>query len=378
MRVALNLLYLIPSVVGGTETYAVSLIHAMAGIDADNEYLVFVSADAAESPITPAPNFRRVVCGFRATRRPVRYAWEQLVLPHQLARWRVDLVHSLGYVGPLRPPCPHVVTIHDLNYRRQGESMSPTKRRLLGHFVEQTAVHADHVLTVSDFSRGEIATELGVDAARITVARNAGRLGAGTAARGAAARYHTGDAYVAAFSSSSAHKNIDRLIAAFARLAPAIPHRLVLIGHQPAHSRLAQEAARHGVADRVAFVGYVPDEDVLPLMRGADLFVFPSLYEGFGLPVLDAHLVGVPVACSSAGALPEVAGAGALLFDPLDVDAITAAMARGLRDTALRERLRRAGAENLKRFSWADTARTTLRVYERCVRRSPQVGVARQ
>lgn len=368
LRVGLNLLYLIPGVVGGTEAYAVSLIRALAALDSRNEYLMFVSREAAGLPIVDAPNFRRVVCGVHATRRATRYAWEQLLLPWWLRANRAQVVHSLGYVGPLVAPCRHVVTIHDLNYIHHGASMPAAKRRVLGGFVEGAARRADHILTVSEFSRRDIATHLGVPLDRITVTYNAGRSAgpaAGPGTNAVLARYGIRRPYLLAFSSQSAHKNIDGLVRAFARIAASVPHSLVLVGHAPAGATLLANAARAGVGERVVATGYVPDADVMPLLGGAELFVFPSRYEGFGIPVLDAQRAGVAVACSRAGALPEVAGEAAAYFDPDDIDDMAAVVARCLHDPAARADLRARGLRNVDRFSWARTARETLRVYER-------------
>src|SRR4026208_542657 len=116
MRVAINLLYLIPGVVGGTETYAISLMHALAEADTENDYVVYVNKGGADLDVTPAPNFRRVVCPFIALRRIVRYSWEQAVFPFQLRRENPDIVHSLGYVAPLAASARSVVTVPDLNY----------------------------------------------------------------------------------------------------------------------------------------------------------------------------------------------------------------------------------------------------------------------
>jgi glycosyltransferase involved in cell wall biosynthesis len=170
-----------------------------------------------------------------------------------------------------------------------------------------------------------------------------------------------------AFSSLSAHKNIPNLISAFARISSRVPHSLVLVGHLP-EKTWARSEMESAVSDRVIFTGYVPDSDVESLMRHASLFAFPSLYEGFGLPILDAQHAGVPVACSSAGALPEVAGKGAITFDPNSVDDIAMALERSLTDQTLRESLIAAGYENASQFSWDRTARQTLDVYEAVAR----------
>jgi glycosyltransferase involved in cell wall biosynthesis len=365
MLVALNLLYLIPGVVGGTETYARSLIQALAGEDDENEYVVFLSREAADLDVTPGPNFRRVVCPVVAMQRAQRYAWEQALLPVQLLRLRPDLLHSLGYVGPLAAPCPHVVTIHDVNFLGHKGRRTAVGRRAFRFFVERTAASAKRIITDSNFSGGEIVSHMNVPEHKIAVIHLAGRdipVQPPGGAAGSAIAAGIGRPYVLAFSSLSAHKNIPNLISAFARISGSVPHTLVLVGHLPEKSA-AREAMQAADDDRVVFTGYIPDSEVDSLMRGASLFAFPSLYEGFGLPILDAQLAGVPVACSSAGALPEVAGEGAVVFDPHSVDDMADSLLRCLTDGKLRESLVASGMRNARQFSWDRTARQTLEVY---------------
>lgn len=367
MLIALNLLYLIPGVVGGTETYARSLIHALAAEGKDNEYVVFLNRESADLDVTPGPNFRRVVCPFIAHRRAVRYAWEQAALPLQLMKASPDLVHNLGYVGPLAAPCPQVVTVHDLNYLGHKGRRTAVGRRAFQFFVETSVWRADRVITISEFSRGEIVRHLNVAADKVTVVHSAGReltdrcVGGQPEPISEAVR-NVSRPFVMAFSSLSAHKNIPRLIEAFARISGEVPHSLVLVGHLPENADIRAELERAG-SERVRFTGYLPDCDVRALMHDTSLFVFPSVYEGFGLPVLDAQHAGVPVACSSAAALPEVAGDGALMFDPLSVDDMAQALKRCLLDMDLREKLLERGRVNALRFSWGRAARETLDVY---------------
>ena len=363
MLIALNLLYLIPGVVGGTETYATSLIHALAKEYGENDYVVFVNKGAAELDVTPAANFRRVVCPFIALRRIVRYGWEQGVVPFQLHRERADLVHSLGYVSPLAGPGPQVVTVPDLNYMGHQGRHTTAGRRLLRFFVEQTVKRADHVITISEFSRGEIIRNLDVSEEKVTVTHLAGReteSGAAPTVSDAVTGIPT--PYIMAFSSLSAHKNIPRLVAAFGKIASVVPHALVLVGHLPENPEFRAELEAAG-SDRVRFTGYLPDDEVMSLMQNASLFAFPSLYEGFGLPILDAQHAGVPVTCSAVASLPEVAGDGAYLFDPNSVEAIADALKICLLDLDLRASLVDKGYRNAARFSWAKTARETLAVY---------------
>ena len=366
MHIALNLLYLLPGVVGGTETYARSLIRAFSRQQDDNEYSVFVNRESADLDVTPADNFSRVVCPINATNRAARYSWEQGAMPLQLLRAKPDLIHSLGYVIPLAASGPQVVTVHDVNYLGHKGWRTGVGRAAFRFFAERAVRRADRVIAVSRFSRDEIVKHMKVAPAKISVIHSAGKE-APRQKNGASATNDVvrsiGSPYIMAFSALSAHKNIPRLIAAFNRVSSVVPHDLVLVGHMPVKSGAREEIESVGESDRVHFTGYIPEADVAALCQNASLFAFPSLYEGFGLPLLDAQNAGVPVICSSAGALPEIAGDSALLFDPHSEEEIATALKRGLLDTDLRASLVAKGHENARKFSWDRTARETLDVY---------------
>lgn len=366
MKIGINLLYLIPGVVGGTETYAAGLLHGLAEIDRRNEYVVFVNREGESWPLPQAVNFTRVVCPVRASVRAFRYLFEQVRLPRLLARNRIDVVHSLGYVGPLFAPCPTVVTIPDLNYVAMKRTMPGVKRTVLRFFSIRSARRANRVITISHFSKEEICRILGLKPGKITVTHLAAmRQGDSTSSADWAectGRYRIQPPYVVAFGGRTLNKNIPALVRAFASLKDAFPHTLVLIGHLPSNVDLAIESSE--MRERVAITGYVPERHLLPLLRHADLFVLPSLYEGFGLPLLEAQQAGVATVCSTAGSLPEVGGDGALYFDPTSVEDMADAIRRCLADAALRSELVLKGKENLARFSWEKTARETLSVYQ--------------
>ncbi|HYC49935.1 MAG TPA: glycosyltransferase family 1 protein [Gemmatimonadaceae bacterium] len=366
MRVAVNLLYMIPGVVGGTETYARGLVGALPLVDEETEYIVFLNREAAGERLSDAPNVSHVVCPVTASRRAARYAYEQTVLPAQLAAHRVDLLHSLGYIGPLVSPCRHLLTVPDLNFVGHRDTMSARRRLFLRAMVGAAARRADHLLTISEFSRDQIVERYGLLMDGVTVTHLASRP-ASRPPEGviAAARQRHGlpTPYVVAFGSTFRHKNLTRLVEAFAVLALAHPHQLVLVG------RLADDVRARitelGLEPRVTCTGFVPDGDVAPIVAGAELLVFPSLYEGFGLPLLDAQALDVPVAASRAGALPEVGGDGAIYFDPERVSDIAAVVGGLLGDQAVRHELARRGAANVLRFSWERTARLTCETYHR-------------
>lgn len=367
MRVGLNLLYLIPGQNGGTQTYAESLINALAAIDAEDDFTVFVSAEGAALALPAQPNFHKVVCPVRAVRREVRYAYEQLVFPWRMRGCRLDVLHSLGYVGPLAASCPQVVSVHDLIYRGHQAGMTGRKQKALEFFVRQAVRRFSRIITISENSKREIVADNEINPEKITVTYLAGRPPAAPSTPAqrvpVLSRYGITAPYVLAFSSPNPVKNISRLLEAFAAACADLPHQIVLIGHPPAGTSFAAEAERVGLGGRVIAAGYVPGADIGPLLQGADLFAFPSLYEGFGLPVLDAQQEEVPVICSQAASLPEVAGDGALLFDPLSPEAIQEALRAGLLDEPLRARLRAQGRANAAKFTWERTARQTLDVY---------------
>jgi glycosyltransferase involved in cell wall biosynthesis len=251
--------------------------------------------------------------------------------------------------------------VPDLNYIRHQGRHTAAGRRVLRFFVEQTVKRADHVITISEFSRDEIIRNLEIPEDKVTVTHLAGR----ESSNGAGADENVSAIpapYIMAFSSLSAHKNLPRLVEAFHKIIDVVPHSLVLVGHMPENPEF-RAALEGAIGDRVKFTGYLPDDQVASLMKNASLFAFPSLYEGFGLPILDAQHAGVPVTCSAVAALPEVAGDGAYLFDPLSVDEMADALKACLVDQDLRASLIEKGFHNAARFSWDKTARETLAVY---------------
>jgi glycosyltransferase involved in cell wall biosynthesis len=372
MRIGINLLYLLPGIVGGTETYAAGLLHGMAATAPDDEFLIFVNQDATDWPIPAAANFTRIVCPVDGKNRGARYLFEQLRLPGYLRRHQLDLVHSLGYVGPRFCPCPSVLTIPDPNYIDLAHTM-PMHRRLPLRFLStQAARNADAVITISNFSRKRLSETLHLPASAINVIHLAPRLemSAGDAIDWPELRnqYNIREPYLVAFGGGAIHKNIPTLLNAYTAIHGKYPHALVLIGHLPSNVELSAFKHQPSHEPRVIVTGYVPGEHIRPLLSHAELFIFPSLYEGFGLPVLEAQQAGVVVACSTAGSLPEVAGDGARYFDPYSVESITAEIDTCLSDTPTRDMLRRKGCENLQRFSWEKTASATVAVYRKALR----------
>ena len=387
MRVGLNLLYLLPGVVGGTQTYAEELIAALIELDDDTEYVAYVNREAHRGGpgslrLPDDPRLRLVGCEVDAVSRMRRYAFEQLRLPSLVRRDGVDVLHSLGYVAPLRLACPSVVTIHDLIYVGFAAAMSPARRVALRVFVRGSAHRAERVITVSAASRRQLLDDVDLDPGRVVVVHEAPRSRSRTGPDDGDPTPESGEVlsrlgvrppFVMAFGSVSPTKNLPRLVRAFARADPDGESRLVLVGHLPPDGEVRAVVEHEGLGDRVVCTGYLADGDVAALLGSARVFAFPSLYEGFGLPVLDAQQAGVPVVSSDRASLPEVAGEGALFVRPTSVPELADALRAVLTDRELAARLVAAGRGNVERFSWSRAAAETLDVY-RSAARDPGAG----
>jgi glycosyltransferase involved in cell wall biosynthesis len=367
MRVGLNLLYLIPSQVGGVERYAAGLLEALANLEEQHEYIVFVNQEAADWHLPDDSRFRRVVCSVQATSRWRRYLFEQIRLPWLLTQYRADIVHSLSYVTPLRTKIPSIVTIHDLNYKAFGDLMPLSKRLALTFFVRQSAIHANQIITDSHFSRQEILAAYKISPQKVHVLYPGAPTEKSTNNQFAAIRQQLkiDPPYIIAFSSRTPNKNIERLLQSF-RLAQQkhhLSHQLVLVGHLPPHLLPIIEEDN----SRIKITGYIDDQTLDQVLANAQLLVFPSIYEGFGLPILEAMVANIPVVSSTAGSLPEVGGEAARYFDPYDIESMAQAIAEVALKKELRHDLRTKAKANISRFSWPDTAAQTIELYKQAL-----------
>jgi glycosyltransferase involved in cell wall biosynthesis len=368
MKVGLNLLYLVPGETGGMETYARHLIPALAVLRSDLELVAFVNRETFDSlPRELEESALDVVLVQTDGRNRLRRTLaEQMVLPRMARARGLDVLHSLGSTAPARPGVASVVTVQDVIYALHPAAHTRAMRSGLRVLVPLGARRADRVIAISHSAAGEISDVLGLPAERIDVIHLAGRpAGPATVERELRQRFELGDApVVLSVSARRPHKNVPRLLRAFARVqSPAV---LVLPGYStPFENELTSLARELGIEKRVRFLGWVSDADLEGLYAAARCFVFPSLAEGFGLPVLEAMERGVPVACSNVSAIPEVADRAARYFDPMRVEEIAAAVDELLTDRSQAERLVQAGIERAKTFSWQRTAEATLATYER-------------
>ena len=353
----------------GTEHYSRQIIGHM--LAARSERFTFrLYAPAAPTPeamrgrAPPARDSRAV------TVRPLpgSWLWTHRALAWEVSRRPPHVLFVPAHVVPFLPPGllpPTVVTLHDIGYRYFPRAHTPLQRLYLELSTRWSAAAARRIIAVSRQTANDLQRFYGVPETRIRVIHEA-PMPRTTApdARRAPLCERPFALYVGTI---QPRKNLARLIEAFERLVrrQRIGWDLTLVGRRGWLSEEYEKmVAAKGLAGRVHFPGYLPDGAVAALMQSALFFVFPSLFEGFGLPVLEAQTTGVPVMCANNSALPEIAGDTALLVDPHDVDAIAAAMLRLSQDEALRQQLIAKGHENVKRFSWEKAARETLAVLE--------------
>ena len=365
MHVGLNLVFLVPGETGGMEVYARELIRALAP---SVRLTAFVGEEARGWS-----GLDEVVAPVRASRRVDWVRGEQQHLPRLARRAGVDLVHSLASTGPAWGSFRRVTTVHDLIYRIHPEAHFGMRSLGMRVLVPLAVRRSHRVIAVSRSTRDDLVRLLGVDPERVDVVYN----GLGSPPRPeialpeaeVRARHGLGDRrLVLSTSAKRPHKNLVLLLEALARMPSDRRPVAVLAGYRtPYEDELRARAHALGLDGDVRFTDWVADDELEGLYATATCLVFPSLYEGFGLPVLEAMARGVPVACSDRSSLPELAAGAALMFDPGDTAAAAAALERLVGDPAERERLAAAGRERARTFTWERAAAETAAVYERAL-----------
>ena len=375
MRVGLNLLYLVPGEVGGTEIYARRLIHALARVRPDTEWVLFGGAEAAPSLAAERwPGRVEVVrLPVRARIKPARVAYEMSALAAVAARTGVDVLHSLGTTSPLAGRTPRVVTIHDLIYLHFAGDFPASSRLALQRLVPLGARRASRVIAPSEATKRDVVEHCRVDPSRVDVVPEGGGMDDSepTPEADLRTRFGLGNAQVVlTIAPPLPHKNLDRLLEAHRAVAgPDGGPMLALVGHAGREGeRLRGRIRELGLEGRVRITGWVSDGDLEGLYRLAACCAYPSLYEGFGLPVLEAMRRAVPLACSNATSLPEVAGDAAEYFDPHDTGSMAAAIRRVLDDRERARELVERGRRRAEAFTWERAAEGTLASYERALR----------
>jgi glycosyltransferase involved in cell wall biosynthesis len=374
-HVGLNLIFLVPGETGGMEIAARELIPALlAEAPPGTRFTAFVNREAAAADGPWGELLPAVTVPVKARDRKQWVLGEQTLLPPLANRAGVELMHSLASTAPLWGRFRRVVTVHDLIYARFPDAHAGVRDKGMRVLVPWAARRSDRVIADSRSTRDDLVGLLGMERERVDVVplglgapQHADSLSEGDVR----ARFGLGDRHVVlSLSAKRAHKNLLALIGALARIVPQERPVLVLPGYPTAYENELRARTRALDLDAdVRFPPWVSAAELEGLWSIASASVLPSLYEGFGLPVLEAMARGVPVACSNASALPEVAGDAALLFDPREEAAIAAAIVRLLSEPALVERLRARGLARSREFTWQRTARLTLDSYARALGR---------
>jgi glycosyltransferase involved in cell wall biosynthesis len=358
---------------GGIGRYTRELLRALGEVDIATDYRLFYAAPAGESrqalPALPA--------NFSVRHLPFDDVWlarlwhrAQLPLPVEWITGRLDLFHSPDFtLPPTRRGTRTLLTVHDLSFVRDPDSALPVLRAYLNKVVPRSVARADHVLADSAATRADLMALYGTPPEKISVlysgvnpvfqpVRDPARLAA------VRARYGLGAApFILAVGTLQPRKNYARLVQAFAQGSLPEANLVIAGGKGWMSDAIFAEVERQRLGSRVIFPGFVADDDLPALYSAAAVLAYPSTYEGFGLPILEAYACGTPVVTSIAACLPEVAGEGALLVPPTDVAALAEALTRAYGDSALREQLVRAGAARVRQFSWHASARQLVALY---------------
>jgi glycosyltransferase involved in cell wall biosynthesis len=360
--------YDVTSMVGmrtGVGNYTRQLLAHMLAQDGEHDFLLLSNRPEATQDMPCSPRARALVQPL-----PSRMLWMQSALPRMLREVRPDICHYPNSIGPLASPCRYVVTIHDMTLSLLPRYHTWRKRLLVRPLIPLVARRAARVITVSEHARADIVRLLGIPAERVVAIPEAAAPNFRAAAPAEQARvrerYRLPGPYLLYVGTIEPRKNLARLLRAWHRLwrRGAIPHQLVLVGGRGWRDGAIYRAIRSiDCGDALRLAGYVPTADLPGLYTAADAFAFPSLAEGFGLPVIEAMACGTPTLISTARALQELAGGAALAVDPYDERAIEDGLERLLNDAALREQLRARGLRRAAEYSWEATARRTLAVY---------------
>ena len=378
MRVGIDARFITRHPRRGIGNYSLHVVNALVKLHPEVQFFLYIAIPDSEGILPRAPNVT-----VRQLKMPAYPLWEQIALPRAAREDRLDILHGLGNTAPMFVPAGvhMVLSLMDVMFLQTGEFVpKPTNRyqawgRHYRRFVSpRCARAADHVITISDFSRKDILDLIpGLDPARVHVtflscdAVFQHQRSTEPSPRSAADGPRP---YIFTLGANDPRKNTVRLVTAYLALVKehGIEHDLVISGYagweQSEALRLVKEA---GATERVKFLGFIDIQELVALYRNAALFVYPSLYEGFGIPLLEAFSSGCPVIASNVTSIPEVASDAALCVDPLSVEQIKTTMLQVLQDDALRASLVQKGYARARQFTWEETARQTFAIYEACL-----------
>ena len=361
----------------GLGRYTQEIVDNIIKLDQDNEYVIFLRRENFNEFQADEKRVKKVLADVR---------WyslaEQILMPYYIRRERLDLMHFPHFNVPVLCPVKFIVTIHDLILIKfptsRATALGPVfykMKNLAYRVVISLAVkRAEKVLTVSAYTKDEIAKQFKINSNKVTVTyEGVAELADANEfmdAGAALSKYGISQPYLLYVGNAYPHKNLEGLIKVFSEINKSLPDlKLVLVGKEDYFYRRLKQYAENFFAEggQIIFPGYVPDNELAALYANAALYVFPSFYEGFGLPPLEAMARGLPVASSNKTCLKEILGEAALYFNPDDETDMKNKIERALKDEKLRENLRNRGYEQARKYSWRDCAEKTLAAYKNCL-----------
>lgn len=353
---------------GGIGRYTEEVIRNLEQIDQINEYFIFLARDNFNDYQPKNPKFHKVSADFK-----VYGIFEQLLYPFLLYKYKLDLVHFPHFNAPIMYSKKFIVTIHDLIISHYPSSRATTLHPLLykaklgayNLLIQKVSKKADKILTVSNYTKNDIVKFLKASPDKIIVVYNGVDLpdkSAGDNCEDILQEFGIVDKYLLYVGSAYPHKNLEKLVEAFSVIKKDYPQLQFILGGKNSffYERLKQSVETTdnlaAIKDSIIFTDYLSDAKLACLYKKAELYVFPSLIEGFGIPPLEAQTYGVPVVSSNATCLPEILGDSALYFDPENISDMTGKICLALASTDIRNELIKKGTDNIKKYSWRKMA----------------------
>ncbi len=351
----------------GIHQYIAQVLRHLPWEEGEPTYVVFTQQ---KNLFVDVPGITAVSSRLSTGNRLLRILWEQIVWPWQARQHKLSLLHSMAFVTPLLSTCPAVITVYDLSFLHFPERFPVLQRLYLSSQTRRSCRRARRIITISESSRQDVHRFFGIPLNQIdVVVPGVDQVYRPLPASEVVAfrQQHNLNRFVLHVGTLQPRKNIPVLIEAMSQLDdPDL--KLVLVGGKGwLYDDIFRQVQALGLAERVIFTGYVPDDDLPLWYNAADLLVFPSVYEGFGLPVLEAMACGTPVIAANSSSIPEAVGKAGLLFAPDDVETLVSQMTAVLTDTDLHNKLRQQGLEQAQKFSWARAGRETAEVYQRAL-----------
>jgi glycosyltransferase involved in cell wall biosynthesis len=375
MRIGIDATALPPQPVGAGN-YIIQLIRALASLNVNDEFVIFAHQKGhALINLPEKDSFEWIIL---EDRNPgSRLIWEQTLFPQLVKKSGVNLLHSLHYTRPMKLPCASVVTFHDMTFFLYPELHTRAKRLFFPLAIRASARRADALIAVSESTRQDVIRVLGISPEKIITIQSgvdpAFRPINDTVAKGKIAeKYDLPERFILYVGLIEPRKNLPMLISAFKRFIDSgKDYKLVLVGSYGwMYEKLLKQINNLDLEGMIYFTGYVSQEDLPLVYNLSSLFVYPTIYEGFGLPVLEAMACGVPVITTDVSSLPEIVGEAGMLVPVNDVEALYGAMIAVLGDEDVRRKMINKGMQRAAKFTWEQTAKLTFQVYQQVMRTS--------